>query len=97
MAITSLLEIDLKQILSYIKRTCKVKLPQRVVEVSLAEKYSLLHIRFREPRKHELGEPLHPLIHIYRDSETKEITALEIIDLNTLLAELRDKSCNTSQ
>jgi hypothetical protein len=37
-------------------------------------------IRFKEPKEAELGEPLHPKIHLYRDRDTEEITALEIIN-----------------
>jgi hypothetical protein len=40
----------------------------------------VLHLRFREPRGLELGEPLHPKIHLYRDRDTGEVTAIEIID-----------------
>jgi hypothetical protein len=37
-------------------------------------------LRFREPKELELGEPLHPKIHLYRDKDTGEVTAIEIID-----------------
>ncbi len=58
----------------------------------------MLHIRFGEPRSYELGEPIHPLIRLYRDSETNEVTALEIIDIDALLTELgRDEKREAQQ
>jgi len=89
---TSLPEIDLEQILRYVEEVCKTRLPRHVIEVSLVKEYSILHIRFKEPKRYELGKPVHPLIHFYYDAETGEITALEIIDLNTILAELKKTS-----
>ncbi len=89
MVVTSLLDIDLEQILRYVEKVCGIKLPRRVIEVSLVEKYSILHVRFKKPKEYELGEPIHPLIHLFRDSETEEITALEIIDINAILTELK--------
>lgn len=85
MAITSLLEIDLRKILGIVEKVCRVKLPSRVVEVSLLPSEGVLHVRFAEPKRLELGEPLHPLVHIYRDEDTNEVTAIEIIDLERLL------------
>jgi hypothetical protein len=47
-----------------------------VIEASTVPGEGVLHLRFREPRG--LGEPLHPKIHLCRD--TSEVTAIEIID-----------------
>ena len=91
MAVTSLLEIDLRKVLNIVERMCRVKLPSKVVEVSLLPSEGILHVRFSEPKKLELGEPLHPLVHIYRDEDTNEITALEIIDLEKLLEHSHSK------
>ncbi|RLE57223.1 MAG: hypothetical protein DRJ40_02605 [Thermoprotei archaeon] len=78
MAVDPLLKVDIKSLLRYIERICDITLPEKVAEISLVPEYSILHIRFREPTKYELGEPIHPLIHLYRDSETKEITAVDV-------------------
>jgi len=86
MAITSLLEIDIHRILRIVSDTCKIELPNRVIELSLVPSSGILHIRFKEPKKAELGEPLHPLIHIFRDEETEEITALEITNIEKLIS-----------
>jgi hypothetical protein len=50
-----------------------------VIETSIVPGEGVLHMRFREPREAELGEPLHPRIHLYRDKDTGEITAVEVI------------------
>ena len=86
MAITSLLEIDLCRVLRVVSDLCKIKLPSKVIELSLAPSSGILHIRFKEPKKAELGEPLHPLIHIFRNEEIEEITALEIINIEKLIS-----------
>lgn len=57
-----------------------VKLPEEVIEASIVPGGGVLHLRFREPKELELGEPLHPKIHLYRDKDTGEVTAIEIID-----------------
>jgi len=51
-----------------------------IIEISIVPTEDVLHIRFKEPKEAELGEPLHPKIHLYRDKDTEEITALEIIN-----------------
>jgi hypothetical protein len=61
-----------------------VEFPRDVTEVSLEPKLNMLCIRIRKPSKAELGEPLHPGIHLYTDKDSKEITAVEIIDLDKL-------------
>ncbi|MEM4970837.1 MAG: hypothetical protein QXE01_06255 [Sulfolobales archaeon] len=53
----------------------KTSLPRRVIEESLIPEEGILHIRFREP---EEGEPIHLLIHLYRDKRAGEITAVEV-------------------
>jgi len=89
--VKTLLNLDLRKLLQHVERLCSVKLPRRVIEVALVED-SMLYVKFREPRGSEVGEPLHPLIHVFKDSESGEITALEIIDLDTLLSELESQS-----
>ncbi|MEM3437503.1 MAG: hypothetical protein QXP55_03065 [Nitrososphaerales archaeon] len=62
-----------------VEKLTGVKMPEEVIEVSLEPSTSLLCIRFKKPSEAELGEPIHPQIHLYRDKDTEEITALEII------------------
>ncbi len=84
MVTTSLLDIDVDEVLGKVERLAHVKLPRAVIEVSLEPKLEMLCIRFKKPTKAELGEPLHPGIHLFTDMDTKEITALEITDLAKL-------------
>jgi hypothetical protein len=72
--------LDLKRVLSRVEALTGVKLPGEVIEASIVPGEGVLHLRFREPRGLELGEPLHPKIHLYRDKDTGEVTAIEIID-----------------
>jgi hypothetical protein len=80
MGAASLLSLDLKQVLSRVETLTGVKLPGEVIEASIVPGEAVLHLRFREPKGLELGEPLHPKIHLYRDKDTGEVTAIEIID-----------------
>ncbi|MBO3842738.1 MAG: hypothetical protein FGF48_10055 [Candidatus Brockarchaeota archaeon] len=80
MGTTSLLDLDVKQILSKTQELTGVKLPMEIIEISIVPAEDILHIRFKEPKEAELGEPLHPKIHLYRDKDTEEVTALEIIN-----------------
>jgi len=86
MAIASLLDIDLKQVIEEIERACGIALPRRIIETALIPEEGILHIRFEEPEEAELGEPIHPLIHLFRDRKTGRITAVEIVDLNKLVS-----------
>ena len=85
MAATSLLDVDMRRVLEVVEELGGVSLPRRVIEASLLPDEGVLHVRFEEPRGAELGEPIHPLIHIFRDAETGRITAIEIIDLDEVV------------
>jgi hypothetical protein len=52
-----------------------------VIEVSLVPGEDILHVRFKEPSEAEFGEPVHPLIHLFRDAKTEDITAIEVIEV----------------
>jgi hypothetical protein len=80
MATASLLELNIDSILRKVERLAKVKLPKDVIEVSLEPKLNVLCIRFGKPTKSEFGEPVHPGIHLFVDTDTEKITALEIIN-----------------
>ena len=84
MVTTSLLEIDMDEILEKVERLTRVKLPRDVIEVSLEPKLKVLCIRFKKPTKLELAEPIHPGIHLFTDRDSEEITALEITNLEKL-------------
>jgi hypothetical protein len=84
MVTTSLLKLNVDELVVKMEKLTGVKFPRDIIEVSLEPKLKMLCIRFKKPSKAEFGEPLHPGIHLYTDKDTKEITAVEIIDLDKL-------------
>jgi hypothetical protein len=90
MRISSLLDIDLRILIEAIEKKTGVKLPRKVIEAYLDDEHDLLFIRFKEPEKMEVGEPLptEAITTLFTDEETKEVTALEIMDVSELLREL---------
>ncbi len=84
---TSLLELDLRRVLRRVEELSGVRLPESVLEVSLEPDLGLLCVRFGRPKGEELGEPVHLGIHLFRDSETGEITAVEVLEPSKLLNE----------
>jgi hypothetical protein len=90
MRISSLLDIDLRILIEAIEKKTSVELPRKVIEAYLDDEHDLLFIRFKEPKKIEVGEPLptEAITTLFTDEDTNEVTALEIIDLSELLREL---------
>lgn len=84
MVTTSLLELNIGELLMKAEKLTGVKFPRDIIEVSLEPKLNMLCIRFKKPSKAEFGEPIYPGIHLFSDKDTKEITAVEIIDLDKL-------------
>lgn len=84
---TSLLELNVKKIILNVERLIGIGIPRNVIEISILPKEQILYVRFSEPKNSELGEPIHPLIHIFRDERTKEITAMEIINFQKFVKE----------
>jgi len=86
----SLLEINLEWLLTSIERRCGLKLPRRVVEAYLDTDHDVLFVRFKEPSKAEVGEPLETEVVaiLFTEEGTDEITALEVIGVSELLREL---------
>ena len=84
MATSSLLKVNLEQVLEKAERLSGTKLPRQVVEASLDRKLNLLCIRFRKPISGELAEPLSPQVHAYRDRSNGKITAIEVLDADKL-------------
>jgi len=84
---------NLMRLLEALEKRIGVGLPRKVVEVSLTG--GVLHIRFEYP---ETAEPdVEPLptaapAYLFRDEKTGRITALEILDVDELLAELEEGS-----
>lgn len=85
MVTTSLLKLNMDEILGKVERLTGVEFPRDVIEVSLEPELKVLCIRFRKPSQAEFGEPLRCGIHVYTDKDTKEIAAVEITDLDKLL------------
>jgi len=90
MRINSLLDIDLRILIEAIEKKTGIKLPRKVTEVYLDDEHDLLFIRFKEPEKVEVGEPLptEAIATLFTDEDTNDVTALEIIDVSELLREL---------
>jgi len=84
MVTTSLLKLNVEELLIRVESLTHVKFPRDIIEVTLEPKLNMLCIRFKKPSKVEFGEPLHAGIHLFTDKDTKEITAVEIIDLDKL-------------
>jgi hypothetical protein len=84
MVTTSLLDINVDEVLEKVERLTRVKLPRNVIEVSLEPKLKVLCVRFKKPAEVELAEPVRLGIHLFTDRDTEEITALEIVDLEKL-------------
>jgi len=84
MVTTSLLELDIGELLMKVEKLTGVKFPREIIEVSLEPKLNMLCIRFKKPSKAEFGEPIYPGIHLFSDKDTKEVTAVEMIDLDKL-------------
>lgn len=78
----SLLKLNIERLLERAGRLTSIEWPREVIEVGLEPKLNLLCIRFRKPVEAELGEPVHPKIHVFRDRDTGEITAVELMDPN---------------
>ena len=84
MVTTSLLELNIGELLMKVEKLIGVRFPRGVIEVSLEPKLNMVCIRFKKPTEAEFGEPIYPGIHLFSDKDTNEITAVEIIDLDKL-------------
>ncbi len=84
MATSSLLGLDIQQLLRRAEHLAGTKLPKEVIEVTLEPKLDMLCVRFRRPSDGELGEPAHPQVHLFRDKTNHEITAVELLEIDEL-------------
>jgi len=88
MAITSSLDISSDELLKIIERKTGIKHPRKIISVSIND--GVLYIRFGYPKTMETNVeslPFKTPVLLFRDEETNEITALEILDINELLNE----------
>jgi len=96
MGTTSLLGLNIKRILSNVETLTGIRLPTEVIEVSLVLGEDILHVRFKEPSEAELGEPVHPLIHLFRDAKTEDVTAIEVVEVMKLETLTKSKGHSAS-
>lgn len=85
----TLLDVDLRSLLRRLEEASRTKFPKEVVEASLVR--NVLHVRFSYPRGAEVEvEPLdlRTPVFLFRDCETGDVTALEVLDVDELLKEL---------
>lgn len=80
----TILDIDLRKVLSRIEQRYRVKLPRNVLAVDYGDRGDL-YIRFKHVER-PLGEPATDglAIFFYEDHH-RQAVAVEILDLNTLL------------
>ncbi len=85
----TLLDLNVKSLLKGLESTYGAKLPEEVIEISLVR--NVLHVRFSYPKGAEVEvEPLQlkTPVFLFRDCETGEVTAIEVLDVDELLKEL---------
>jgi hypothetical protein len=80
----TILDLDLRKVLSRIEQRYRVKLPRSVLAVDYGDRGDL-YIRFKHIEK-PLGEPVDDglAIFFYQDHH-KQAVAVEILDLNALM------------
>jgi hypothetical protein len=74
-------------LLEKVERLVGTKLPREVIEVTLEARINRLCIRFKKATSGELGEPIHPQIHLFKDRESNDISAVELLDVDEFLRE----------
>lgn len=85
----TLLDLNVKSLLKGLEDAYGMKLPEEVVEISLVR--NVLHVRFSYPKGAEVEvEPLQLKIPVFlfRDCETGEVTAIEVLDVDELMKEM---------
>jgi len=96
--VETLLAVDLVILLEALEKRIGVELPWKVVEVSLTG--GVLYVRFEYPETAESDvEPLPTATpaYLFRDEKTGRITALEVLDVDELLAELEKGSASVQR
>lgn len=85
----TLLDLNVKSLLKGLENAYGMKLPEEVVEISLVR--NVLHVRFSYPKGAEVEvEPLQlkTPVFLFRDCETGEVTAIEVLDVDELMKEM---------
>ncbi|MCR6691261.1 MAG: hypothetical protein MRT15_02620 [archaeon YNP-LCB-003-016] len=85
----TLLDLNVKSLLKGLEDAYGIKLPEEVVEISLVR--NVLHVRFSYPKGAEVEvEPLQlkTPVFLFRDCETGEVTAIEVLDVDELMKEM---------
>jgi hypothetical protein len=88
-AVKTLLDLNVKSLLKGLENAYGMKLPEEVVEISLVR--NVLHVRFSYPKGAEVEvEPLQlkTPVFLFRDCETGEVTAIEVLDVDELMKEM---------
>jgi hypothetical protein len=88
-AVKTLLDLNVKSLLKGLENAYGIKLPEEVIEISLVR--NVLHVRFSYPKGAEVEvEPLQlkTPVFLFRDCETGEVTAIEVLDVDELLKEM---------
>jgi len=87
--VKTLLDLNVKSLLKGLENAYGMKLPEEVVEISLVR--NVLHVRFSYPKGAEVEvEPLQlkTPVFLFRDCETGEVTAIEVLDVDELMKEM---------
>lgn len=84
MATSTLLGLDIQRLLRRAEHLAGTRFPREVVEVTLEPKLNTLCIRFRKPSDGELGEPVHPQVHLFKERATNQLTAVELLEIDKL-------------
>jgi len=87
--VKTLLDLNVKSLLKGLENAYGMKLPEEVIEISLVR--NVLHVRFSYPKGAEVEvEPLQlkTPVFLFRDCETGEVTAIEVLDVDELLKEM---------
>lgn len=81
----TILDLDLKKVLSAVERKYKVKLPKSVLAVDYGDRGDL-YIRFKHVEE-PVGEPSEDglAIFFYEDDGGSRAVAVEVLDLNRLM------------
>ncbi|MCR6623595.1 MAG: hypothetical protein NDF58_03440 [archaeon YNP-LCB-024-027] len=85
----TLLDLNVKSLLKGLENAYGIKLPEEVIEISLVR--NVLHVRFSYPKGAEVEvEPLQlkTPVFLFRDCETGEVTAIEVLDVDELMKEM---------
>jgi len=79
----TILDLDIKKILSNIEERYSIKLPRKVIALDYGKRGDL-YIRFKHVEK-PIGEPAKDGLAIFFYEDSKDIVAVEILDLKEVV------------